>query len=106
MSSARLQLQILIEDLKKREVWNKTLEKMTDDELKGIEMDEAQEWFKLAEGPGMDPVSLSGLGESGIDYVPQRDITKTFPGAMSEEEDEYQKRLRAYVGPSPGLFKW
>jgi len=49
---------------------------------------------------------ISGFGESGVGYAPQRDITKTFPGAMSEEEDEYQKRLRAYVGPSPGLFKW
>ena len=67
-------------------------------------MDEAQEWFKLAEGPGMSAVSLSGLGRSGIGYAPQRDITKTFPGAMSEEEEEYQRMLRTGVGKPPGLM--
>jgi len=53
---------------------------------------------------GGPAISLSG--ESGIGYADQRDITKTFPGAMSKEEEEYQKMLRARVGPSPGLFKW
>ena len=77
-----------------------------DAEIEAIETKERQEWFKLAAGPGMDAASFSGLGRSGIDYVDQRDITKTFPGAMSEEEDKYQKMLRAYVGPAPGIFKW
>jgi len=79
---------------------------MIDAEINQTQTAEAQEWFKLAEGPGMDAASFSGLGRSGIDYVDQRDITKTFPGAMSEEEDKYQKMLRAYVGPAPGIFKW
>ena len=85
---------------------NDPVDKMITAEIESIEASEAQEWFKLAEGPGMDAVSLSGLGQSGIGYAPQRDITKTFPGAMSEEEDKYQKMLRARVGPAPGIFKW
>ena len=49
--------------------------------------------------------AVAGGGTSGIGYAPQRDITKTFPGAMSKEEEEYQKMLRARVGPAPGLFR-
>jgi hypothetical protein len=48
--------------------------------------------------------AIGDVGASGLDYVPQRDITKTFPGAMSKEEEEYQRMLRAYVGPVPGLM--
>jgi len=48
--------------------------------------------------------AIRGGGTTGLDYVAQRDITKTFPGAMSEEEEEYQRMLRAYVGPTPGLM--
>ena len=48
--------------------------------------------------------AIAGGGTSGIGYAPQRDITKTFPGAMSKEEEEYQRMLRAYVGPTPGLM--
>ena len=75
-------------------------------EINQTQASEAQEWFKLAEGPGMSAVSFSGLGQSGIGYAPQRDITKTFPGAMSQKEEEEQKMLRARVGPAPGIFKW
>ena len=103
-SSARLRLEEEKDRLVKKGAWNPHLDQMYENELKSIEMQEAQEWFKLAEGPGMDAVSLSGLGKSGIDYVPQTAITKTFPGAMSEEEDEYQKMLRTYVGRPPGLM--
>ena len=79
---------------------------MINAEINQTQTSEAQEWFKLAEGPGMSAVSLSGLGQSGIGYAPQRDITKTFPGAMSQKEEEEQKMLRARVGPAPGIFKW
>ena len=44
--------------------------------------------------------AIPGGGTSGIGYAPQRDITKTFPGAMSKEEEEYLLALR---GPVPGL---
>ena len=47
---------------------------------------------------------IAGGGTSGIGYAPQRDITKTFPGAMSKEEEEYQRMLRARVGRPPGLM--
>ena len=69
-----------------------------DAEIEAIETKERQEWFKLAAGPGMDPVSLSGLGNTGIGYAPQRDITKTFPTSLSEREEEERLALRA-----PGL---
>ena len=72
-------------------------------EINQTQTSEAQEWFKLAEGPGMDAASFSGLGESGIGYAPQRDITKTFPGAMSKEEEEYLLALR---GPVPGMMTY
>ena len=84
----------------------KSMTDMIDAEINQTQTSEAQEWFKLAEGPGMSAVSLSGLGQSGIGYAPQRDITKTFPGAMSQKEEEEQKMLRARVGPAPGIFKW
>jgi len=48
--------------------------------------------------------AVAGGGTTGLDYVAPRDITKTFPGAMSKEEEEYQRMLRAYVGPTPGLM--
>jgi hypothetical protein len=48
--------------------------------------------------------AIAGGGTSGIGYAPQRDITKTFPGAMSKEEEEYQRMLRARVGRPPGLM--
>ena len=48
--------------------------------------------------------AIGGGGTSGIGYAPQRDITKTFPGAMSKEEEEYQRMLRARVGRPPGLM--
>ena len=79
------------------------VDKMITSEIESIEASEAQEWFKLAEGPGMSAVSLSGLGQSGIGYAPQRDITKTFPGAMSKEEEEYLLALR---GPVPGMMTY
>tara|TARA_R110002020_G_C15900726_1_gene740954 strand:+ start:127 stop:459 length:333 start_codon:yes stop_codon:yes gene_type:complete len=103
-SAALKRLEDLREELLKDGKWSDDLETMYQGELKGQQMDEAQEWFKLAEGPGMSAVSLSGLGRSGIGYAPQRDITKTFPGAMSEEEEEYQRMLRTRVGKPPGLM--
>ena len=103
-SAARLRLEEEKDRLVKKGAWNPHLDQMYENELKSIEMQEAQEWFKLAEGPGMSKASLSGLGRSGLGYVPQRDITKTFPGAMSKEEEEYQRMLRARVGRPPGLM--
>ena len=81
----------------------KSMVDMIDAEINQTQTSEAQEWFKLAEGPGMSAVNLSGLGESGIGYAPQRDITKTFPGAMSKEEEEYLLALR---GPVPGMMTY
>ena len=104
-SSARLRLEEEKDRLVKKGAWNPHLDQMYENELKSIEMQEAREWFKLAEGPGMDAVSLSGLGRSGIGYAPQRDITKTFPGSLSEKEEEERLALRARVGPAPGLFR-
>ena len=49
-------------------------------------------------GPG-----IGGGGTSGIGYAPQRDITKTIPGAMSKEEEEYLLALR---GPVPGMMTY
>tara|TARA_R100000656_G_C3900273_1_gene118614 strand:+ start:94 stop:438 length:345 start_codon:yes stop_codon:yes gene_type:complete len=74
--------------------------------LKTAKKESVQNLFAQSEGPGMDAVSLSGLGRSGIGYTPQRDITKTFPGSLSEREEEERLALRARVGPAPGLFKW
>ena len=47
--------------------------------------------------------AIGGGGTSGIGYAPQRDITKTFPGAMSKEEEEYHLALR---GPVPGMMTY
>ena len=47
--------------------------------------------------------AIAGGGTSGIGYAPQRDITKTFPGAMSKEEEEYLLALR---GPVPGMMTY
>ena len=47
--------------------------------------------------------AIGGGGTSGIGYAPQRDITKTFPGAMSKEEEEYLLALR---GPVPGMMTY
>ena len=47
--------------------------------------------------------AIGGGGTSGIGYAPQRDITKTFPGAMSKEEEKYLLALR---GPVPGMMTY
>ena len=39
--------------------------------------------------------AISGFGESGVGYAPQRDITKTFPGSLSKEEEDERLALRA-----------
>jgi hypothetical protein len=69
-------------------------------------LNKKQKLFDIAaEGGAKDGgPAIGGGGTSGLDYVAQRDITKTFPGAMSKEEEEYQRMLRAYVGPVPGLM--
>ena len=65
-----------------------------------------QEYMNIAATAGASSggPAIGGGGTSDIGYAPQRDITKTFPGAMSKEEEEYQRMLRARVGPSPSLF--
>jgi len=65
----------------------------------------SQKLFDIAaEGGAKDGgPAISGGGTSGIGYAPQRDITKTFPGAMSKEEEEYLLALR---GPVPGMMTY
>mgnify|MGYP003147138662 CR=1 FL=1 len=49
-----------------------------------------------AEGGAQDGgPAIGGGGTSGLSYVPQRDITKTFPGSLSEREEEERLALRA-----------
>ena len=55
-------------------------------------------------GASSGGAAISEFGNTGIGYAPQRDITKTFPGAMSKEEEEERLALRARVGPSPSIF--
>ena len=64
-----------------------------------------QKLFDIAaEGGAQDGgPAIPGGGTSGIGYAPQRDITKTFPGAMSKEEEEYLLALR---GPVPGMMTY
>ena len=77
--------------------------------LKGAEksrgLEKRQKLFDIAATGGAQDggTAISGLGESGIGYAPQRDITKTFPGAMSKEEEEYLLALR---GPVPGMMTY
>jgi hypothetical protein len=44
--------------------------------------------------------AVAGGGTTGLGYADPVDFTKTFPGAMSKEEEEYLLALR---GPVPGL---
>ena len=68
-------------------------------------LEKRQKLFQLAaEGGAQDGgPAIGGGGTSGIGYAPQRDITKTFPGAMSKEEEEYLLALR---GPVPGMMTY
>jgi hypothetical protein len=104
-SAALKRLEKLREELLGDDKWSDDLEKMYQGELKGQQMDEAQEWFKLAEGPGMDAVSLSGLGRSGISYAEPYpgDPSDRFPKAPTKEEEEYRLALR---GPVPGMMTY
>jgi hypothetical protein len=83
----------------------KSMIDMIDAEINQTQTSEAQEWFKLAEGPGMDPVSLSGLGRSGISYADPYpgDPSDRFPKAPTKEEEEYRLALR---GPVPGMMTY
>ena len=68
-------------------------------------LNKKQKLFDIAaEGGAKDGwPAIEGGGTSGLDYVAQRDITKTFPGAMSKEEEEYLLALR---GPVPGMMTY
>ena len=68
-------------------------------------LNKKQKLFDIAaEGGAKDGgPAIPGGGTSGIGYAPQRDITKTFPGAMSKEEEEYLLALR---GPVPGMMTY
>ena len=70
-------------------------------------LNKKQKLFDIAaEGGAQDGgTAVAGGGTTGIGYAPQRDITKTFPGSLSEKEEEERLALRARVGPAPGLFR-
>ena len=64
-----------------------------------------QKLFDIAAEGGAQSggTAVAGGGTTGLDYVAQRDITKTFPGAMSKEEEDYLLALR---GPVPGMMTY
>ena len=68
-------------------------------------LEKRQKLFDIAAKGGAQDggPAIGGGGTSGIGYAPQRDITKTFPGAMSKEEEEYLLALR---GPVPGMMTY
>jgi hypothetical protein len=68
-------------------------------------LEKRQKLFDIAATGGAQDggPAIPGGGTSGIGYAPQRDITKTFPGAMSKEEEEYLLALR---GPVPGMMTY
>ena len=65
-------------------------------------LEKRQKLFQLAAKGGAQDggPAIPGGGSTGLGYADPVAFTKTFPGAMSKEEEEYLLALR---GPVPGL---
>ena len=85
--------------------WNTELFNTMKSTEQSRSLEKRQKLFEIAATGGAQDggPAIGGGGTSGIGYAPQRDITKTFPGAMSKEEEEYLLALR---GPVPGMMTY